>query len=118
MASQEGFTLVELLVVMIIMAILLAIAVQSIQGFRTRAADVTAAANVREALPSILAYYSDNETYIGMTPAGLRSAYDTATTASLVLADLTIDSYCVQATVSSRTWRKDGPDGLIEQGSC
>jgi type II secretory pathway pseudopilin PulG len=111
-------TLAELLVVLIIIAILLAIGVQSIHGFRARAADAVAGANLREALPSILAYYSDNETYAGMTPAGLRSAYDTGIASSLVLDDLTPDGYCAQTTESGRAWRKIGPDGPIERGSC
>ena len=116
--GQAGLTLPELLIVLIIIAILLAIAVQSIHGFRARAADAVAGANLRGALPSILAYYSDNETYVGMTPAGLRSDYDSAIASSLVLADLTDDSFCAQTTESGRTWHKNGPDGPIEHASC
>lgn len=111
-------TLPELLVVLIILAILLAIAVQSIQGFRARAANAAARADLREALPSILAYYSDNEGYVGMTPVGLRSTYDRGISSSLVLSDLMVDSYCAQTTSSGHTWRKNGPDGPIEQGAC
>jgi prepilin-type N-terminal cleavage/methylation domain-containing protein len=116
--GQAGLTLPELLVVLTILAILLAIAVQSIQGFRARAADASAGANLREALPSILAYYSDHDTYVGMTPAVLRSGYDAGITSSLVLAGLTDESYCAQTTVSGRTWRKNGPDAPIVRVSC
>jgi prepilin-type N-terminal cleavage/methylation domain-containing protein len=116
--GQAGLTLPELLVVLIILAILLASAVQSIHGFRTRAADAAAGASLREALPSILAYYSDNRTYLGMTPAGLRSSYDAGIAPSLALADLAADDYCAQTTISGRTWSQDGPGGSIELGSC
>src|SRR4030065_436658 len=69
--SERGFTLIELLVVIIIIGILLAIAVPSYLGFRDRAANNAMKANLRAALPSAEAYYADNGTYVGMTPAAL-----------------------------------------------
>ena len=67
--TEQGFTLIELLVVIIIIGILLAIAVPSYLGFRGRAADSSAKANVRAALPAVEAFYADNGTYTGMTVA-------------------------------------------------
>ena len=72
-ASEDGFTLIELLVVLVIIAVLIAIAVPSYLGFKGRAADRAAQANLRATLPSAEAYYSDGLTYVGMTPAALRS---------------------------------------------
>jgi type IV pilus assembly protein PilA len=70
---EQGFTLIELLVVIIIIGILLAIAVPSYLGFRGRAADKAAAANVRAALPAVEAFFADNGTYTGMTLVALKA---------------------------------------------
>ena len=60
----------------IIIGILLAIAVPSYMSFRSRANDSAAKANVRAAIPAVEAFFADNNTYAGITVAGLQSAYD------------------------------------------
>jgi type IV pilus assembly protein PilA len=106
--SEQGFTLIELLVVIIIIGILLAIAVPSYLGFRDRANNNAAKANLRAALPSAEAYYSDNGTYVGMDAAAL-AAIDTGVSPTLTVQAAGAASYCVTDTVNGKTWSVAGP---------
>jgi type IV pilus assembly protein PilA len=115
--KEEGFTLIELLVVIVILGVLLAIAVPSYMGFRDRAQRAAAQANVRSAIPSVEAYYQDNNTYSGMTTTKLQQSYD----AGLKLSGITSQSstnYCVYSTVGSYTYHKQGPQGSVVEGVC
>jgi type IV pilus assembly protein PilA len=121
--SEQGFTLIELLVVIIIIGILLAIAVPSYLGFRDRAANNAAKANLRAALPSAEAYYADNGTYVGMDAADL-ALIDSGVSSSLTVAGTpTATSYCLTDTVSGKTWSVLGPGpssttGFVANAAC
>jgi type IV pilus assembly protein PilA len=106
--TEQGFTLIELLVVIIIIGILLAIAVPSYLGFKDRAANNAAKANLRAAVPSAEAYYQDNGAYTGMTTAAL-TAIDSGISPTLTVASAGASSYCLTDTVSGKTWSVAGP---------
>ena len=99
-SEEKGFTLIELLVVVIILGILTAIAIPSYLSFRGRANNSADKANVRSIIPSVESYFSDNNTYTGMTLAVLQATYDQALDLSKYIADglPAARRYCVQAT--------------------
>ena len=74
-AREDGYSLIELLVVMVIMAILVSAGLAFHFGARERAADATAKSNIRTAVPAIEAYRGDNAGYDGMTVAALKATY-------------------------------------------
>jgi type IV pilus assembly protein PilA len=62
-SRDAGFTLVELMVVVMIIAILMAIAIPTFLNSRKRAQDSAAKSNVRNGLAAALAVFSENQTY-------------------------------------------------------
>ena len=63
LVKDEGFTLIELMVVVLIIAVLVAIAIPSFLGFRDRAQDRSAQSDVRNALLAEKGYWTDNAGY-------------------------------------------------------
>jgi type IV pilus assembly protein PilA len=65
--SEAGFTLIELMVVVLIIAILIAIAIPTFIGARTRAQDRAAQSDLRNALTAEKTLFSDKQQYDATT---------------------------------------------------
>jgi type IV pilus assembly protein PilA len=117
--DESGLTLLELVVTLSILAILIAIAVPVYLGFRQRATETTARANLRAALPSVEAYYHEHSTYdaTGMTVAAL-SAYDPALAPGIGIVSGATDTYCIKSTQGDTTVFKNGPGAPVTTTPC
>ena len=71
-SQEEGFTLIELMVVVLIIAVLVAIAIPSFLGFRVSAQDRAAQTVLRNGVLAQKGYWTDNQGYAS-TQANLSS---------------------------------------------
>ena len=63
--KQSGFTLIELMVVVMIIAILVGIAIPAFLGARRRAQDTASKSNLRNGLGTAQTIFTDNQAYLG-----------------------------------------------------
>ena len=121
LTKDEGFTLIELMIVIAIIGILAAIAIPQFSAYRTRSYNSAAQADLRNAATAQEAYQVDNQTYKG-NPNNL-----TGSTYGLFLSqNVTISggqtggtAYTISAYHSKgdKTYTLIGPGGTITSSS-
>lgn len=72
--DERGFTLIELMVVVLIIAILIAIAIPTFLGAKSRSQDKAAQSSLRNGITNAKGIYTDSETYTDATTAALSAA--------------------------------------------
>jgi type IV pilus assembly protein PilA len=122
LARDEGFTLIELLVVLIIIGVLLSIAIPSYLGFQKKAQQTAAMSDVRSAIPDAEAFYSDNNSYTGMTATALKTTYDSGLVisaagstgiVSAIPGSTNTQAFCISAVSGGHWAHVQGPGGQV-----
>ena len=101
---EEGFTLIELMVVVLIIAILIAIAIPTFLGARSRAQDRAAQSGLRNALSAAKTLYTDNDSYSTVTTTAMASAEASLTyqtTASTEPSQISMSTTATQFTAAA-----------------
>jgi type IV pilus assembly protein PilA len=80
--DERGFTLIELMVVVLIIAILIAIAIPTFLGARQKAQDRATQANLRNALTAAKTAYVDSQNYTSDVAAGVYASIEPSLTFS------------------------------------
>ena len=102
--DERGFTLVELLIVIIIFGILVGIAVPTYLNQRQKADDASSKVDVRTAQVAIEGYSADNnETYAGANVAALQ-AIEPAVPDALSISNLGKSTYTIAITRGGATY--------------
>ncbi len=117
MRNNEGFTLIELMIVIAIIGILAAIAIPQFSAYRTRSYNAAAEADLRNAATAQEAYYVDNQHYVNNPATNLYGAtYGFYTSQKVTVAGTAGSSqYTMTAFHESgnKTYTITGPGGSI-----
>jgi type IV pilus assembly protein PilA len=102
LVEEDGFSLVELLVVLIILGLLAAIAIAAFTGQQNKAHDADAKTAARTAEIAMETYFVDHRSYSGANAAELQDVQPALRDApNLVVNDATSNSFEVQTSSTS-----------------
>lgn len=101
--GEQGFTLVELLVVILIIGILSAIAIPAFTRQRARAQDADAKSAVSTAVKALETWRTDHDSFDGVTPADLERIEPSLSSARNLSVSPAGDTYEVSVASASGT---------------
>ena len=103
MRESAGFSLIEMLIVMVMLAIFMTIPLGVYLHMRDRGEISAAELNVREALPASALYYAKNETYGGMTRAELEDIANGILLSGEPVVSSDGSRFCIESTHNGRS---------------
>lgn len=115
--GDQGFTLVELLVVIVIIGILVAIAIPVFLSQREKGWASAAQSDLRNSAPIAETYFADNGTYTGLDETGMNETTDV----TLSVVDGTDTGYCIEAAhakIAGGVWSLDSATGSVTAAAC
>jgi type IV pilus assembly protein PilA len=118
MKKNEGFTLIELMIVIAIIGILAAIAIPQFAAYRARSFNSAAQSDLRNAATAQEAYFVDEQTYASTTGALIGATYGLFLSEGVVFVinSASGDGYDMSAwhPRGTASYNIDGPGGTIQ----
>lgn len=116
--TQRGFTIVELLVVIVVIAILATISIVSYNGIQQRARAAALSSALSQSTKAVALYYAEKGTYPpDLATVGVNDTADTSYQYS-VNNNASTPTYCITATTGTTSYKAGSDQTTAQPGGC